>query len=107
MESWVVIVLTVVGGITLVCIAPVAWLALLTLRGLASHERLKRQEFDAKMLGLDNRYGDIKGEILKLRADVEEIKQLLSGQTSAGNSAHAGPQAEARRTMEPIQTQNR
>lgn len=87
MSSVVTIIAILVGGVTLVCLAGISWLAGATFKSMKMKERKQSQELNAQLLDMSQGGKDVTAELIRIRADLKDIKDLLQKSARPGLAA--------------------
>ena len=75
--SLVTVIAIIVGGGIAVCLAVIAWLAAATFESMRMKEKRQEQELTASLMQMNEKGKDTLGELVKIRADLQELKQKV------------------------------
>lgn len=81
MHEFVQVVAIIVGGVTVICVTGIAWLAGATFKSMKMKERKQAQELNTQLLEMSEGGKDVKAELIRIRADLSDINNLIQKQS--------------------------
>jgi len=77
LDQIVTIILIIFGSGAVVALSIIAWLASATFKSMKMKEKRQEQELNASLLQMNEKGKDTLGELMKIRADLQNLKQQV------------------------------